>query len=101
LWKSPGEERLVEYDYSSDGSRIAERNYRQGELERSVTARDGIDTEEIFLNGRLVLRAFWENGLKISEERIMGAGRNSAAQAGTGPAGAGSANAAPAGEAGP
>ena len=70
LWKSVDEERLIEFEYDSDGNRTVERNFVNGVLERSVIARDGIDVEELFINGRLVLRAFWENGVKISEERI-------------------------------
>ena len=76
LWITEDEERLVEYDHDAEGKRIAERNFRQGVLEREVRTEDGIDIEEIFLNGRLVLRAQWEDGLKISEERISQAGRN-------------------------
>ena len=74
-WKSDTDERLIEYEYDDDGNRIVERNFRRGVLERSVTSRDGIETEEIYMNGRLVLRAFWEKGMKISEERITGGGR--------------------------
>ena len=73
LWRSGDDERLVEYEYDDEGNRIVERNFRRGVLERNVTIRDGGEIEEIYMNGRLVLRAFWEKGLKISEERI-GAG---------------------------
>jgi len=69
-WKSDDDERLVEYEYDDKGNRIVERNYRRGVLERSVTSRNGRETEEIYMNGRLILRALWEKGLKISEERI-------------------------------
>ena len=69
-WKSQGQERIVEYEYDNDGNRIEERNYRQGLLERSVTSKDGRETENIYMNGKLILRAIWEKGLKISEERI-------------------------------
>ena len=70
LWKSGHDERLVEFEYDDTGSRIAERHFRRGILERSVTSRNGRDIEEIYLNGRPVLRVIWENGVKISEERI-------------------------------
>jgi len=73
LWKSDDDERLVEYEYDDEGNRIVERNYRRSVLERSVTSRDGRDTEEIYMDGHLILRALWENGLKISEERIPSA----------------------------
>ena len=72
LWESKDEQRLVEYEYDGDGNRTVERNFRQGILERVVTGRDGREMEEIYMNGRLMLRAFWENGIKISEERIPG-----------------------------
>jgi len=72
LWRAKDDERLIEYEYDDDGNRIVERNLRRGVLERSVTSRDGRETEEIYRNGRLVLRAFWEKGMKISEERVSG-----------------------------
>ncbi|MCL2319699.1 MAG: hypothetical protein FWC45_06410, partial [Treponema sp.] len=40
LWKSGDDERRVEYEYDSSGNRIAERDFRHGVLERSVTSRD-------------------------------------------------------------
>ena len=80
LWKS-GEQAhpaavtlLVEYEYDSGGNRVAERNFRQGILERSVTNRGGLDIEEVYMNGKLMLRAVWEKGLKKSEERISPSG---------------------------
>jgi hypothetical protein len=76
MWKSDTDERLIEFEYDNDGNRVVERNFRNGLLERSVTAQDGLDVEEIFMNGRLILRAFWENGIKISEERISPARRS-------------------------
>jgi len=80
LWKSDNDERFVEYTYDSSGNRIAEKNYRQGILERSVTGRDGRETEEIYMDGKLILRAYWENGLKVSEERILPSGTGSRPQ---------------------
>ena len=76
LWKSNDEERLVEYEYDSSGSRILERNFKNQELERIVRSHDEKDTEEIYMNGNLVLRAYWEKGLKISEEWILSGVRN-------------------------
>ena len=76
LWRSPEEERLVKYEHNAAGDRIEERNYRQGVLERRVTTQGNRDTEEIFMDGRLILRVFWEDGLVVSEERITpGRGR--------------------------
>ena len=71
VWISGDEERRVEFDYDSGGDRIAERNFRNGILERRVSSRNGLDVEELFMSGALVLRATWEDGLKISEERFM------------------------------
>jgi len=70
LWKSGDEELLVEYEYDNEGNRMAERNFRQGVLERSVASINGREIEEIYKNGILILRAVWEKGLKISEERV-------------------------------
>ena len=70
LWKSHDQTLLVEFEYDKDGNRIVERNFRQGVLERSVTSRGDFDIEEIYMNGRLMLRAVWEKGLKKSEERV-------------------------------
>jgi hypothetical protein len=70
-WKSDDDERLIEYEYDRDGSRIVERNFRRGVLERSIAHEDGIDIEDIYMNGRLILRARWENGVKTSEERVF------------------------------
>jgi hypothetical protein len=69
-WKSPNEDRLVEYEYDDDGNSILERNFNNGILERIVTNNNGRDIEERYMNGRVILRAVWEKGLKISEERI-------------------------------
>jgi len=70
LWKTDEQERLVEYEYDDAGNRTVERDYNHGVLERSVTSRDGRDVEELYLNGKVVLRAYWENGEKVSEERV-------------------------------
>jgi len=71
LWKSEDDERLIEYDYDSEGKRTGERNFSKGVLERAVTYRDdGVDVEEIYMGGRVILRALWKNGEKISEERV-------------------------------
>ena len=69
LWISPGDTMLVEYEYNNAGQRILESNYRRGELERMVQYEDGREIEDIFYQGRLILRAVWEEGIKISEER--------------------------------
>ena len=70
VWKSGEDERRTEYEYNSQGDRIVERNIKNGILERLVRLVDGREIEEIFVNGGLALRAIWEGGRKISEERI-------------------------------
>ena len=70
LWKSPDEERLVEYEYDGEGNRILERNFNRGVLERRVTSRGDLDTEEIYFDGNLILRAVWDKGVRIFEERF-------------------------------
>jgi hypothetical protein len=69
-WKAGEDERRVEYTYNADGDRVEERNYRKGNLERLVQKEGDIEVEELYMNGQPVLRARWEKGRKISEERI-------------------------------
>jgi hypothetical protein len=69
-WKSGEEERRIEYTYDEAGDRILERNYLNGVLERLVRKDQGRETEELYMNGKLILRAFWEDGRKIAEERV-------------------------------
>jgi hypothetical protein len=76
-WKAGEDERRVEYSYNAGGDRMEERNYRKGNLERLVLWEGDIEVEELYMNGQPVLRAYWEKGRKISEERIPppGSGR--------------------------
>ncbi|GHU23891.1 hypothetical protein FACS1894164_09260 [Spirochaetia bacterium] len=72
-WRSGSEDRLIEYEYDSEGKRIAESNYNQGILERTLRmdpSGPDREIEEIYLDGKAVLRAVWEHGRKIREERI-------------------------------
>ncbi|MDR1986510.1 MAG: hypothetical protein LBP88_06000 [Treponema sp.] len=69
-WKSGEEERRIEYAYDGAGDRILERNYLNGVLERLVRRDQGQEIEELYMDGRLVFRAVWEEGRKISEERV-------------------------------
>ncbi|MDR2480423.1 MAG: hypothetical protein LBD48_14090 [Treponema sp.] len=64
------EERLAEYEYDSEGNRIVERNIRNGVLERLVRTDGKRETEELYMNGVVILKALWEDGRKISEERV-------------------------------
>lgn len=69
--KTEGEDTwLIEYEYDGRGDRILERDLRNGVLERMVYAEDGRDVEELYIDGDVVLRAIWEDGRKISENRI-------------------------------
>ncbi|MDR2553032.1 MAG: hypothetical protein LBD31_07715 [Treponema sp.] len=69
LWSAGNDRGRVEFTYS-EGERIAEEDYRNGVLERRVRVRGNEETEEIFLEEKLVLRALWREGRKVSEERI-------------------------------
>jgi len=69
--KTEGDEvKRTEYEYNSAGDRIAQRDLMNGVLERQVLINGDKETEELYLNGVIVLRAFWEDGRKISEERV-------------------------------
>jgi hypothetical protein len=68
--KAGDDERLTEYEYNGQGDRIIERNYRRGVLERLVRTEGNRETEELYMNGTVILRAIWEDGRKISEERV-------------------------------
>ena len=65
-----GDKKLIEYEYDSSGNRIAERDIRNGILERQVIINGNKETEELYMDGTVALRAFWEDGRKISEERV-------------------------------
>ncbi|MDR2111105.1 MAG: hypothetical protein LBP32_07340, partial [Spirochaetaceae bacterium] len=70
-WVSGEDERVSEYEYDGEGDRIIERNYHQGVLERVVRREGDREVEELYMNGTVILRAFWgKDGRKISEERV-------------------------------
>jgi hypothetical protein len=73
-WKAGEDERRAEYEYSAEGDRIVERDYRKGNLERLVRREGNRELEELYMNGALILTAVWEDGRKISEERVRGGG---------------------------
>ncbi|MCL2763426.1 MAG: hypothetical protein FWD36_09545 [Treponema sp.] len=60
----------IEYEYDGDGNRIVQRDIHNGVLERIVHIEGKKETEELMFNGVVVLRAYWENGRKIHEERV-------------------------------
>jgi hypothetical protein len=69
--KSEGDDvKLTEYEYNDGGDRVVQRDIHNGVLERVVYTNGANETEELYMNGVLVLRAFWEDGRKISEERV-------------------------------
>jgi hypothetical protein len=74
-WIAGEDVRRTEYEYNGAGDRIIERNFRNGELERLVRREGDRDIEELYRENRVILRAVWEDGLKISEERIRGENR--------------------------
>jgi len=73
-WKSGDDERRIEFEYDKDKNPLVERNFRKGVLERTVTVDGDSEVEEIYMNGVLILKAYWEKGLKISEERVSSGG---------------------------
>jgi YD repeat-containing protein len=73
-WKTDDEERRTEYDYDREGDRIEERNYVNGTLERKIRRENKQEVEELYMNGVVILRAIWEDGRKISEERVRSNG---------------------------
>jgi hypothetical protein len=69
-WKAGDDERITEFEYNSDGDRVLERNLNRGVLERMVRLDGDREIEELYMNGKPMLRAIWENGRKILEEPI-------------------------------
>ena len=65
-----GDERLTEFEFDGEGNRVVQREIRNGVMERLVRTAGPIETEELFMDGELVLIAHWEGGRKISEERV-------------------------------
>jgi hypothetical protein len=71
-WVSGEDDRVTEYEYNTEGDRILERNIYKGTLERVVRISGDREIEELYMDNRVILRAIWENGRKISEERVRG-----------------------------
>ena len=68
-WTSPPDEGRIVFRYSGK-DRIGEEDYRNGVLERRVSLAGNEEIEELFMNGKAILRAVWKDGRKISEERL-------------------------------
>ncbi|MCL2608567.1 MAG: hypothetical protein FWD94_01505 [Treponema sp.] len=70
-----GEERLSEYEFDDGGERILLKESLNGVLQRQVRREGDFEIEELFLEDVLVLRAYWQDGRKVSEERVASGGR--------------------------
>ena len=71
MQKIEGEdEKVTEYEYNSEGDRIVQRDIHNGVLERLVRTDGANETEELYLGGILVMKAYWVDGRKVSEERV-------------------------------
>jgi YD repeat-containing protein len=69
--KTEGEdEKITEYEYDSAGNKLVQRDIHNGDTERVVYVDGAYETEELYMNGILIMKAYWENGRKISEERV-------------------------------
>ena len=69
--KTEGEdEKVTEYEYDGAGDRVVQRDIHNGVLERLVRTSGANETEELYMDGILVLKAYWVNGRKINEERV-------------------------------
>jgi hypothetical protein len=68
-WTAGSAQGRIVFTYSG-GDRIAEEDYKNGVLERTVKLRGDEEIEEIYMNGKPVLRAVWKERRKISEERL-------------------------------
>ncbi|GHT49923.1 hypothetical protein FACS1894102_5060 [Spirochaetia bacterium] len=69
-WKSKNDLRRIEYAYTSRGDRISEKDYRNGELERTLIVKGNQEHETLYKNSKEIMRAVWEDGRKISELRV-------------------------------
>jgi hypothetical protein len=85
-WLSGEDERVTEYEYDAEGDRILERNSSRGILERTIRREGDRDVEELYMNGKVILRAIWEDGRKISEVRVSSPGAGETPPAETPPA---------------
>jgi YD repeat-containing protein len=66
-----GIERKTEYEYDKKGNRVAEREYRNGILERSIVKEGRLEKEDLFRNGKRVLSSVYENGVKKKDVRVV------------------------------
>jgi hypothetical protein len=82
--KTEGEDqKLNEYEYNGNGDIVTERNFHNGILQRQMRIEGNREIEELYMNGVVVLRAVWEDGRKVSEQRVRpGADSQNAAENG-------------------
>ena len=64
------DQRLNEYEYDGKGDLVTERNLYNGVLQRQVHIEGNREIEELYMNGVVALRAVWEDGRKVSEQRV-------------------------------
>ncbi len=60
-----------EYTYDGAGNRVEERDYHGDRLERTLKKMGNQEVEELYMDGKAVLRTIWRDGIKVSEERIL------------------------------
>ncbi|TCW62233.1 hypothetical protein [Treponema sp. J25] len=63
-----GRESRTSYQYDTEGRLTEERNYQQGVLERRVFYQGEQEVEELYQNGKTILRIVREGGVKVREE---------------------------------
>jgi hypothetical protein len=68
-WTGGSDEGRIVVRYSGK-DRVSEEDYRNGVLERKVFVRGDEEIEEIYMNGKVILRAVWKDGRKLSEEGV-------------------------------
>ena len=68
-WEAGSDKGRIVFQYSGN-DRVSEEDYRNGVLERKVVVKGDEEIEELFMNGKVILRAVWKDGRKVSEERI-------------------------------
>jgi hypothetical protein len=68
-WTAGSDQGRIVFSYSGE-ERIGEEDYKNGILERKLHRQGEEEIEEIYMNGKVILRAVWSEGRKISEERL-------------------------------
>ena len=68
-WSAPPDKGRIVFRYSGK-DRVGEEDYRNGILERKVRTQGDTEIEEIYMDNKVILRAIWKDGRKMSEERI-------------------------------